>query len=67
MDVITSDKLTIEQCDHVFHSTCLIEWKKNNKSCPMCRTNLDVGQDLFGMQDMPDDEFDKLKTFFGIK
>ena len=41
--------------------------EKNNKSCPMCRTNLDVGQDLFGMQDMPDDEFDKLKTFFGIK
>lgn len=66
MDVITHDKLTVEQCNHVFHSTCLTQWKKHNKNCPMCRTDLDVGPDLFGMQDLPDEEFEKLKSFFGI-
>ena len=66
LNVITRDKLTIEQCSHVFHSECLVKWKKYNENCPMCRTDLDVGPDLFCMQDMPDDEFEKLKAFFGM-
>lgn len=64
MDTIVCDKLTIEQCHHVFHSKCLARWKENNKSCPTCRADLDVGLDVFGMQDLPDEEFNAIKAFF---
>lgn len=29
--------ITITQCNHTFHSTCLFKWLVNKNSCPMCR------------------------------
>lgn len=61
----TPDKLTIS-CGHVFHSACMKKWKEQNESCPMCRKDLDVGEDMFDMQYMPDAEYEKLAKFFGL-
>jgi hypothetical protein len=27
-------------CKHIFHSKCLSEWMKRQRSCPLCRTQL---------------------------
>ena len=27
-------------CFHAFHQECLMEWKRNNNSCPYCRTGI---------------------------
>jgi len=63
-EIINTDTLTA-QCGHTFHSCCLKKWKLQRKSCPMCRHDLDVGQDMFCMQDMPDAQYDALVAFFG--
>jgi hypothetical protein len=34
----------IIDCNHIYHSNCIEEWFKYNKSCPICRKNL--GQSL---------------------
>lgn len=60
----TPDKLTME-CGHIFHSACMKKWSENNKSCPMCRKELEAN-DLFDMQLMPDAEYKKLVKFFGL-
>ena len=53
-------------CGHRFHTKCLDTWKQKNKTCPMCREDLDFGEDMFGMQDLPDIEYEKLVAFFGL-
>ena len=30
---------TIQQCNHTFHTSCIIDWFRNNHRCPMCRDN----------------------------
>ena len=27
-------------CSHIFHKDCLAPWINNNKSCPLCRTDI---------------------------
>ena len=27
-------------CSHIFHKDCLVPWINNNKSCPLCRTDI---------------------------
>lgn len=29
--------LFLTNCGHIFHSKCMIEWKRTNNTCPMCR------------------------------
>ena len=31
---------TITICKHMFHATCLHEWMKIKRNCPMCRTRI---------------------------
>jgi Ring finger domain len=28
------------ECDHIFHKGCIVEWMIGNDDCPLCRTNL---------------------------
>ena len=28
-------------CSHFFHKKCIVEWKKQNSTCPLCRKNID--------------------------
>ncbi|ETM97268.1 hypothetical protein PPTG_20392 [Phytophthora nicotianae INRA-310] len=30
-------------CKHIFHVACIDEWLKRNTSCPMCKSNVDLG------------------------
>jgi len=53
-------------CKHKFHTDCLKKWKEKNKSCPMCRENLDFGDDILGMQDISDNDYNQLVSFFGL-
>jgi len=31
-----------DECDHLFHDECIIEWMKNHDDCPLCRAKLMV-------------------------
>lgn len=63
-DIQTNARVTIEHCGHAFHATCLKTWKNEQMSCPMCRHDLDVGEDLFDMQNIPDVAYQQLVDFF---
>lgn len=62
---IKSDALTVA-CGHKFHSCCMKTWKQHSKTCPLCRYDLDVGEDMFEMQYMPDDLLESWSIFFGL-
>jgi len=32
--------LKIVKCGHFFHEKCILEWFKNNNTCPMCRIEI---------------------------
>jgi len=32
--------LTLTSCQHTYHKGCIIRWKEENNSCPMCRTTI---------------------------
>jgi len=35
------DELRFLRCEHHFHSTCIVQWLKKNKSCPFCKKDID--------------------------
>jgi hypothetical protein len=39
-ELITNSNLTITQCDHYFHSSCMFISLKKNNTCPICRCTL---------------------------
>ncbi len=60
-----NESLTLECC-HKYHVNCIKKWKENNESCPLCRQDLHVSDDVFGVQNMNDEEFSQLRLFFGV-
>lgn len=39
LEEIPPADLVVElQCFHVFHPSCITEWLRGSKKCPMCRT-----------------------------
>lgn len=48
-------------CGHLFHEECLILWVYTNKSCPLCRRNVDV-KTIYGNKAL----FFLLKKLFSI-
>jgi hypothetical protein len=61
----SNESLTLECC-HKYHVDCIKRWKQNNESCPLCRDNLHVSEDMFGIQNMNDEDFSKLRKFFRL-
>ncbi|KAL3289111.1 hypothetical protein HHI36_003553 [Cryptolaemus montrouzieri] len=33
-----SSEIVVNQCGHIFHHTCLLQWIERSKTCPQCRT-----------------------------
>lgn len=40
-DVIDGNENKKLKCGHEFHNKCILEWCKNNLTCPMCRDDID--------------------------
>lgn len=37
----SSDILSkIKSCNHLYHQSCLLEWKKRSNTCPLCRIDV---------------------------
>jgi hypothetical protein len=39
-EIMSTVNITVTQCNHRFHSNCLINWARKNNSCPCCRKKL---------------------------
>ena len=37
IDLYDDDSLTLTKCNHLFHKSCLNEWKTRSVYCPLCR------------------------------
>ena len=40
-DFETGDKVRVLPCQHIYHPECVDNWLVTNKSCPMCKRNID--------------------------
>ena len=40
-DFDKEDKISITNCNHIFHTDCITEWGKYNRICPICRNKLE--------------------------
>ena len=34
--MIIGDKINILECGHIYHHTCIMEWFKRKRECPLC-------------------------------
>ena len=39
-DIVKKEKKNILPCKHVFHSSCIKEWRMTHISCPICRVEM---------------------------
>lgn len=37
LDIVCINSVDLTPCTHVFHWTCIAEWYKISKTCPVCR------------------------------
>jgi hypothetical protein len=42
---ISSEKIKVLKCLHIFHPKCLLEWLTNKSLCPLCKDE-QTGQDI---------------------
>lgn len=42
--IIINDRKTktLDNCEHMFHKSCIKPWLKNKGNCPLCRTSVDI-------------------------
>jgi hypothetical protein len=41
LDIIENNNfIKLINCKHIFHRSCINEWKKINNTCPLCRKNI---------------------------
>ena len=41
LDFENEDKISITNCNHIFHTDCITEWGKYKIECPICREKLE--------------------------
>ena len=41
IDFESEDKISITNCNHIFHTDCITEWGKYKTECPICREKLE--------------------------
>jgi hypothetical protein len=42
-EFVQTDKVLKLECDHMFHSQCLLPWLSRQRSCPLCRYRIGAG------------------------
>jgi len=48
LDKMREEKVSLPCC-HSFCATCISNWLKNKRFCPVCKTNADVGKLCYGL------------------
>ena len=44
---VGQEVILLPQCTHRFHHSCIIEWLKTNRTCPICRTDINPPEKAF--------------------
>ncbi|XP_046802043.1 E3 ubiquitin-protein ligase TRAIP-like [Lucilia cuprina] len=57
----SSDDICSTSCGHIFHLSCMEEWKRRESSCPQCCFNNPTTHKLFLSFDVSDDNSNNLK------
>jgi len=39
-DIENKDKKKILICQHIYHASCIKEWRETNITCPVCRSDM---------------------------
>ena len=39
-DIDNKDKKRVLTCQHIYHTSCIKEWRETNITCPVCRCNI---------------------------
>ncbi|XP_013102647.2 E3 ubiquitin-protein ligase TRAIP [Stomoxys calcitrans] len=55
-DVRETEEVDSTNCGHIFHSSCLEQWKERNSTCPQCRHKNPSTHKLFFIINDSDDE-----------
>ena len=46
---LDNDKVYLN-CNHYFHKECIMNWKKRNNTCPICRKRIEVIKEAFNIK-----------------
>lgn len=42
--------MRLSKCGHIFHRFCIDSWLASHRSCPNCRSSVDLNSWIFGLQ-----------------
>lgn len=42
--IVVGDIVAVLECQHLYHSTCILEWLRHKASCPLCAQHIDFEQ-----------------------
>ena len=55
-EFVQTDKVLKLECDHMYHSECLLPWLSRQRSCPLCRHRIGAGPGGQGSRGEADEE-----------
>ena len=41
LEKLDSNCVSLYSCEHIYHESCIREWLKKNRICPLCRCSVD--------------------------